>query len=430
MEHVQVLQKKYEEFQKDLSNHEDQLVDLNRRADELVDSQHPDLSTIRLKQKEVNDAWNRLRNNASQRQDRLFGAHEVQRLNRDIEEAISWINEKDGILSSDEYGKDLANVQALQRKHDTIERDLAALADKVDGLMREGDRLSQSNPSTSDLINAKLKELAEHWSNLKQKAQQRKQRLADSYRLQSFLSDYRDLMNWYHEMSAVMSADELAKDVSGAEALIERHSEHKSELESRDDSLNKTLKNGHDFANESTTEKENRDFINERISHLESERQRLGAMWQSKQEFFYQCLEFQLFMRDAEQADTWITKQESFLANDNLGDSLDDVEALLKKHEDFEKSLAAQEEKAKYLEDSAEKLVTAEPRNYASDEIVNKREYLRERRAIMQQKADQRRLLLQEAFKYYMFERDCDELNGWINEKFKIGINIELYTFK
>ncbi len=63
----------------------------------------------------------------------------------------------------------------------------------------------------------------------------------------------------------------------------------------------------------------------------------------------------------------------------------------------------------------------AEPRNYASEKIVKKREFLRERRALMQQKANQRRLLLQEAFKYYMFERDCDELNGWINEKFKIG---------
>ena len=31
--------------------------------------------------------------------------------------------------------------------------------------------------------------------------------------------------------------------------------------------------------------------------------------------------------------------------NEDLGDSLDSVEALLKKHEDFEKSLSAQEEK-------------------------------------------------------------------------------------
>ena len=425
LEHVQVLQKKYEEFHKDLTNHEDQLLELNRRADELVDSAHPDVTQIRTKQKEVNDAWNRLRSNASQRQERLFGALEVQRLNRDIDEAISWINEKDGILSSDDYGKDLANVQALQRKHDTVERDLAALADKVEGLSREGQRLAEANPSTSDQLNSKLAELDLYWNNLKQKAALRKQKLVDSYRLQSFLSDHRDLMNWYHEMSAVMSADELAKDVNGAEALIERHSEHKSELESRDDSLTKTLRNGQDLAEdangESTLTKENRDLIREKIEQLQSERNRLGAMWQTKQEFFLQCLEFQLFMRDAEQADTWITKQESFLANDNLGDSLDDVEALLKKHEDFEKSLAAQEEKAKYLEDSADKLIEGEPKNYAYEEIERKRDYLKDRRFQMQQKADQRRLLLQEAYKYYMFERDCDELNGWINEKFKIA---------
>ena len=38
---------------------------------------------------------------------------------------------------------------------------------------------------------------------------------------------------------------------------------------------------------------------------------------------------------------------QAFLSNEDLGDSLDSVEALIKKHEDFEKSLAAQEEKIK-----------------------------------------------------------------------------------
>ena len=35
--------------------------------------------------------------------------------------------------------------------------------------------------------------------------------------------------------------------------------------------------------------------------------------------------------------------------NEDLGDSLDSVEALSKKHDDFEKSLVAQEEKIKVL---------------------------------------------------------------------------------
>ncbi len=247
-------------------------------------------------------------------------------------------------------------MQSLQRKHDAVERDLAALADKVDGLVREGQRLSEANPNNSDQLHVKLEELNNYWSNLKQRAQLRKQRLAESYKLQSFLSDHRDLMNWYHEMSAVMSTDELAKDVSGAEALIERHSEHKSELESRDDSLSKTVKTAQELlvltseaTDKHSTLVENRSVISERLEHLKSERERLGQMWQRKHQFFSECLDFQLFMRDAEQADTWISKQASFLSNEHVGESLDDVEALIKKHEDFEKSLAAQEEKAKYV---------------------------------------------------------------------------------
>ena len=61
--------------------------------------------------------------------------------------------------------------------------------------------------------------------------------------------------------------------------------------------------------------------------------------------------------RDTEQADTWMAKQETFLSNEDLGDSLDSVEALIKKHEDFEKSLAAQEEKIKALDEFASKLI-------------------------------------------------------------------------
>ena len=41
------------------------------------------------------------------------------------------MNEKDTALMSDDYGRDLASVQALQRKHEGLERDLAALENKA-----------------------------------------------------------------------------------------------------------------------------------------------------------------------------------------------------------------------------------------------------------------------------------------------------------
>ena len=91
--------------------------------------------------KELNEAWERLKQLARAREEKLLGAHEIQRFNRDADETIAWITEKDVVLSSDDYGKDLASVQALQRKHEGIERDLAALEDKVTALVKEAERL-------------------------------------------------------------------------------------------------------------------------------------------------------------------------------------------------------------------------------------------------------------------------------------------------
>ena len=38
---------------------------------------------------------------------------------------------------------------------------------------------------------------------------------------------HRDLMSWISDTKTIISADDLAKDVTGAEALLERHQEHK-----------------------------------------------------------------------------------------------------------------------------------------------------------------------------------------------------------
>mgnify|MGYP005984276089 FL=1 len=96
-----------------------------------------------------------------------------------------------------------------------------------------------------------------------------------------------------------------------------------------------------------------------------------AALWEERRILYEQCMDLQLFYRDTEQADTWMAKQEAFLANEDLGDSLDSVEALIKKHEDFEKSLAAQEEKIKALDEFATKLIDGE--HYAADDVAQRR---------------------------------------------------------
>jgi spectrin alpha len=112
-----------------------------------------------------------------------------------------------------------------------------------------------------------------------------------------------------------------------------------------------------------------------------------------------------------------MTKQEAFLANDDLGDSLDSVESLLKKHGDFEKSLTAQEEKINALNEFATKLI--EGPHYASEDVARRRQSLLDRRRQLMNRSEDRRDRLRESYRLHQFDRDCEEMVSWINEKLK-----------
>ncbi|XP_063100202.1 spectrin alpha chain, non-erythrocytic 1 isoform X1 [Cavia porcellus] len=414
LEHVEVLQKKFEEFQTDLAAHEERVNEVNQFAAKLIQEQHPEEELIKTKQDEVNAAWQRLKGLALQRQGKLFGAAEVQRFNRDVDETISWIKEKEQLMASDDFGRDLASVQALLRKHEGLERDLAALEDKVKALCAEADRLQQSHPMSASQIHVKREELIANWEQIRTLAAERHARLNDSYRLQRFLADFRDLTSWVTEMKALINADELANDVAGAEALLDRHQEHKGEIDAHEDSFKSADESGQALLAAGHYAS---DEVREKLTILSEERAALLELWELRRQQYEQCMDLQLFYRDTEQVDNWMSKQEAFLLNEDLGDSLDSVEALLKKHEDFEKSLSAQEEKITALDEFATKLI--QNNHYAMEDVATRRDALLSRRNALHERAMHRRAQLADSFHLQQFFRDSDELKSWVNEKMK-----------
>uniref|UniRef100_A0A8C2PW50 Spectrin alpha, non-erythrocytic 1 n=1 Tax=Cyprinus carpio TaxID=7962 RepID=A0A8C2PW50_CYPCA len=414
LEHVEVLQKKFEEFQTDLAAHEERVNEVNQAAGKLTQENHPEAELILKKQEEVNAAWQRLKGLAQQRQGKLFGAAEVQRFNRDVDETISWIKEKEQLMASDDFGRDLASVQALLRKHEGLERDLAALEDKVNTLGGEADRLQQTHPQNASQIHLKRDELITNWEQIRTLAAERHARLNDSYRLQRFTADFRDLTSWVTEMKALINADELANDVAGAEALLDRHQEHKGEIDAHEDSFKSTDEAGQALLNTGHYASEE---VKEKLGILSEEKVSLLELWELRRQQYEQCMDLQLFYRDTEQVDNWMSKQEAFLLNEDLGDSLDSVEALLKKHEDFEKSLSAQEEKITALDEFATKLI--QNNHYAKEDVATRRDALLSRRNALHERAQFRRAALEDSFHLQQFFRDSDELKSWINEKMK-----------
>lgn len=82
-----------------------------------------------------------------------------------------------------------------------------------------------------------------------------------------------------------------------------------------------------------------------------------------------QCLELQLFYRDCEQAENWMSSREAFLNQEQV--SSDNVDALIKKHEDFDKAINSQQEKISALQNLAEQLIAS--KHYDAPAIADKR---------------------------------------------------------
>jgi hypothetical protein len=86
---------------------------------------------------------------------------------------------------------------------------------------------------------------------------------------------------------------------------------------------------------------------------------------------------------------------------------------------EFEKSLAAHDDKARFLSEQADELIAEE--NHMKNEVRAKRNDILNRLDRLKQAAKLRNLNLNESFKYFMFERDCEEMFAWISEKSKLA---------
>lgn len=342
VEHVEILIQKFEAFLTNLDSNEDRVTSIKSTALSLINENHSETEKIKAKNTEILHLWDELKEYSHSRQEALAGAKQVHTFDRSADETISWIHEKDAILSSEDYGHDLESIQALIRHHEGFERDLAAVKEQVVALVEEARRLAAQFPDAKEHIDAKHEEVAETWNQLLEKSAQKKDKLHQAEKLQAYFDEFRELMAWINEMMALITSDDLAKDVPGAETLLNRHKEHKAEIDTRLETFVRFQETGEAIIN---TGHFMADEIKDKVQRLNSALETLFQTWEKRQILYEQNLDAQIFKRDAEQLDSWLQSREPVLNDNQYGDSIAAVEELIRKHDDFLKTIEAQEDK-------------------------------------------------------------------------------------
>jgi len=115
-----------------------------------------------------------------------------------------------------------------------------------------------------------------------------------------------------------------------------------------------------------------------------------------------------------------MSSREAFLKTDEVdGEGGDNVESLIKKHEDFDKAIGSQEEKIESLQTYADQLIASD--NYAKDDIDSKKEEVLARWQKLKEALIEKRSKLGESQTLQQFSRDADEIENWMLEKLQLA---------
>ncbi|XP_043836496.1 spectrin beta chain, non-erythrocytic 5 [Dromiciops gliroides] len=348
LEDVKVLEENFHTFQKEVQSLGPTKVlgflELAGNLERVAPRCYP---KIRAQRNHIEDSWEQLNKAIRIRAENLVSAREVHGFDQAAAELWSWIQEKATVLGQGDFGHDLSSVQALQRQQRSLERELVAMEKEVGRVQAEAGWLGRLYPAVQGSLAERLAEVQESWSALDQKAQNRGQWLQQAERGHVFLSRCRELLGLTQEMQRLVTLEEVSGDMSRAEWQLLQHEglrrdieEHQLLVQDAQREGERLVGSGHFMAQE----------VKEWLQELGDQLRALQEKWEHRQGLYKENWELQKLRQELEKADTWLSSREGLLLDPNLGNSVSDVEELLRKHQDLEKTLASQEEKFDQLQ--------------------------------------------------------------------------------
>ena len=412
-----VHQKRFDDFRNELKQNEVRLSEMNDVATKLNNlGQTEAAAKITEQIEDLNTKWNNLQQASEERANQLASSYEVQRFHRDCDETMDWIAEKANTLESDsdDLGNNLKQVSTLKRKQEGLQRDLVALEGKIRKLDETANRLMVTHPEQAEQTYQKQEEINREWIQLNNKANARDNNLKDSYELQKFLADAEDLKNWIRSIKNKLQTDEQAADVITAEANLDRHQDLHTEIDARNNAIKQF-----EFTGRNLFERGHyaSPLIQDKLIEVNNARDELEQLWNEKRDKLDQCLELQLFYRDCEQGEDWMDSREQFISESGS----DTVESLIKKHADFNKSIAIHQQKIEELSAVADQL--KEKKHYATPEIEQKKQVVLERWDKLKNDMIEKRSKIGETQSLQEFSKDAGIISDWITEKLQVALD-------
>uniref|UniRef100_A0A8C5C867 Spectrin beta chain n=1 Tax=Gadus morhua TaxID=8049 RepID=A0A8C5C867_GADMO len=403
LEDLEVVQHRFESLEPEMNSQASRVAVVNQIARQLIHNGHPGEKDIKAQQDQLNNRWSQFRDLVDQKKESLNSALGVQNYHLDCNETKSWIREKTKVIeSTQELGNDLAGVMALQRKLTGMERDLAAIEDKLAGLGKEAELLAEQHPEQAGAIRGRLETL-----------KTREESLGEASKLQQFLRELDDFQSWLSRTQTAIASEDMPNTLGEAEKLLAQHEGIKNEIRNYEEDYQKMRDMG-EMVTQGQTDAQYM-FLRQRLQALDTGWNELHKMWENRQNLLSQSHSYQLFLRDTKQAEAFLNNQEYVLAHTEMPSTLQAAEASIKRQEDFMTTMDANEEKIVGVVEAGRRL--ASDGNINAERIQERVASIDERHKKNREAAVDLLMRLKDNRDLQKFLQDGQELSLWVNEK-------------
>lgn len=408
---INLLLSKHKALENEIKSHETQLMSVVAIGDELVRQQHFGADKIQQRLTEILGMWNHLLDLAAYRRKRLEEAVDYHQLFADADDIDIWMLDTLRLVSTEDVGRDEANVQSLLKKHNDVTDELKNYATTIEALHQQASQLGPQD-SKSPEVTERLASIDSRYKELLDLAKLRRQRLLDALSLYKLFSESDGVEQWIGEKDRMLQTMVPAKDIEDVEIMKHRYDGFEKEMNANASRVAVVNQLARQLLH---VEHPNSEQIILRQNQLNQKWAELREKAEAKRDELNSAHGVQTFHIECRETVSWIEDKKRILqSTDSLEMDLTGIMTLQRRLSGMERDLAAIQTKLNSLEKEADAIEKEHP-----DEAALIRERVTQITLIWEQLTQmlkERDSKLEEAGDLHRFLRDLDHFQAWLTK--------------
>ncbi|XP_052001180.1 spectrin beta chain, non-erythrocytic 5 [Xyrauchen texanus] len=408
---VEALQRKHALFENSLEAQMEQVKEVDRYAQQLIQAKHYDSENIKKKTTAILIRKHKVLEMSKARQKALEESLQLHKFLEGSYEVSSWLYEKNSV-AVDECWRDPINLQAKLLKHQSFEAETLANRNRVDALIKEGDKMLVSGHPAKSKIKPRIKDVSDSWEQLLSNCKEKKSRLQQAYQALQFQRSLDDIEDWLGSVEAELANEDYGSDLASVSQLLKALQGLEEMVDAHMEKVQGLVDTAKDFSSQGNFLAEN---IQERVWEVVNRYNGLVEPLQARRETLESWQLLFQFYRDLEDELEWIQDKLQATATKDWGTSLETTQIIVKKLMVVMQEIESRTPLILAVMEAGQNLVRG--RHFASHEISERLAELKKNFETLKKESEKKNRLLHEALKIQTFLSEVSHLEQWMDEQ-------------